>query len=301
MSPKLGGRPAPWNHSSVDLDRIKAFESTLLFHGTIEPIAGPLRPGGYDDVLWTAESSAVAQSYIPVSGGSFVFSLRPWEVRDNEVLRPPTSGYFEVVEEKGNRRTTLVRDDLMTAMGFQAEVEHEGSQVRGWRWLDLDGNELPYEQWPRTADLVAFLDGLGYKPKRGGGDPLYEVRTQGSRIIRSDEKVVGTLFIIHGKEGLRILDASTGEPGSLVDPEYHHIGLFRQAEAAGYDGIKIDDLLQSKHWGNFGHQSVGLFRRALDKVTYDAVPATNYDPEEIQGWRTPTPEFVEYAERVFGG
>lgn len=41
---------------------------TTLFHGTGEEIEGDLRPGGYDSLLWTTDSSIIAQSYIPVAG-----------------------------------------------------------------------------------------------------------------------------------------------------------------------------------------------------------------------------------------
>lgn len=41
---------------------------TTLFHGTGEEIEGGLGTGGYDGILWTSKSSAIAQSYIPVSG-----------------------------------------------------------------------------------------------------------------------------------------------------------------------------------------------------------------------------------------
>ena len=41
---------------------------TTLFHGTGEEIEGGLGTGGYDNILWTSKSSAIAQSYIPVSG-----------------------------------------------------------------------------------------------------------------------------------------------------------------------------------------------------------------------------------------
>ena len=49
---------------------------TVLFHGTLERFWGTPRPGGYDGVLWAAESPAVAQSYIPKSGGRTYAPLR---------------------------------------------------------------------------------------------------------------------------------------------------------------------------------------------------------------------------------
>jgi len=45
-----------------------------LFHGTIEPFSGVLRPGGYDSVSWFSDSPSIAQLYIPRSGSSIYIS-----------------------------------------------------------------------------------------------------------------------------------------------------------------------------------------------------------------------------------
>ena len=39
----------------------------ILFHSSGEEFEGDLKVGGYDKVLWTAEDSAISQSYIPIS------------------------------------------------------------------------------------------------------------------------------------------------------------------------------------------------------------------------------------------
>jgi hypothetical protein len=43
-----------------------------LFHSSVEKIILPLRVGGYDNVLWTAEDSGISQTYIPVSSSIYI-------------------------------------------------------------------------------------------------------------------------------------------------------------------------------------------------------------------------------------
>ena len=74
----------------VILDRADGY----LFHGTIEDFdPEDIRGGGYDGVLWTAEDSTVAQSYIPSSGAevSWVVGNFP-----NEEARPAPQGEEEL-------------------------------------------------------------------------------------------------------------------------------------------------------------------------------------------------------------
>lgn len=92
---------------------------------------------------------------------------------------------------------------------------------------------------------------------------------------------------------------TTGDPASHLDPEYLHFDKFKEAYEAGYDGVKVPDLLQSERWGNFGHDSYGVFPDSIKKLRYDSVPATNYDPETVEGWSLPTPEFVLWVKENY--
>lgn len=42
----------------------------------------------------------------------------------------------------------------------------------------------------------------------------------------------------------------------------------------------------------------GVFPDSIKKLRYDSVPATNYDPETVEGWSLPTPEFVLWVKEV---
>ena len=52
-------------------------KGTVLYHGTIESFdtRNP-KPGGYDEVFWTAEDIMIARSYIPSKGSYSNVSVR---------------------------------------------------------------------------------------------------------------------------------------------------------------------------------------------------------------------------------
>jgi hypothetical protein len=77
-----------------------------LFHGTMEKYdVKNVRPGGYDSIFWTTDSSTIAQTYIPISGVSTSST--------SELLRAPNGEFnhqlglnFADVEVSGNRVTS---------------------------------------------------------------------------------------------------------------------------------------------------------------------------------------------------
>ena len=261
---------------SATNEDVKALERGFLFHGTCEPIVGVLHVGGYDKILWTAETSAVAQAYIPESGVETLTALR---IGHQEIHRPKKDPFWMGVYRQ-------------MGIWWRADTQWDHlDRATSWAW---EGNRQVYDD-----DIAAFFESLGY---RGEGSYYvnYRLKTKFHKgddiILPADYLMPGTLFIINGKSQLKLYDHSG--VGDLTEPAYHHLKTFREAEEAGYDGVVIDDYLQSKHWGNFGHRSIGLFRAAFAKITYETVPCVRYDPEDIEGWRTPTPEFQQYARRV---
>lgn len=247
----------------------KEYESRFLFHGTAEPFTTKLHVGG-DGILWTADSSAVAQSYIPEAGHSMYFAVREYEL-DRTPMRPP-----DKYDRAGWNLAKLA------GVTFPDVEYDQYDRVRSWV-------VKPRDATPRM--IVNVLHALGYAPNRNG---VYEVKLHGDDVMPAAWRLVGRLFIIAPKKPLRLADITTGDPADMLDPEYLQYGKFKAFEAAGYDGVKVPDLLQSKVWGNFGHDSVALFRRALKKISVRSIPATNYDPPDLAGWQVPTPEFMEF-------
>jgi hypothetical protein len=80
---------------------IKLNSNDILFHGTMEEFDPKnIRPGGYDGIFWTTDSSTIAQTYIPIAGISSTV--------DSRSLRSPNTEFahqlglkFEDVEVKG--------------------------------------------------------------------------------------------------------------------------------------------------------------------------------------------------------
>ena len=244
------------------------FEKQFLFHGTPEPFTTKLHVGG-DGILWTAEASNIAQAYIPESGSSMYYAAHGYEL--DQVMRPP---------DKHDRTTrSLVK---LAGITFSDIEYDEYDRARSWR-VGPDG--------ATKRMIIDALTALGYTPRRHG---TYEIKLAHDQVMPADWKLVGRLFILEPKEPLSLLDIRTGDTADLLDPEYLHYDKFKAVEKAGFDGVRVPDLLQSKVWGNFGHDSVALFKRALKKLKVRSIPATNYDPPDMAGWRVPTPEFMEF-------
>lgn len=252
------------------LEAARRYEERFLFHGTSEPFKTKLGVGG-DGILWTADTSAVAQSYIPEAGHSMYFAKPTGYELDATPLRPP-----DKYDRAGWNLAALA------GITFPDVEYDQHDRVRSWIVM------------PRNATkrmIVDTLASLGYAPNRNG---VYEIKLRGDEVMPADWKLVGRLFILRPKVQLKLADITTGDPADLLDPEYLHYGRFKAFEKAGYDGVKVPDLLQSKHWGNFGHDSIALFKRALKKLDVRSIPATNYDPTDMAGWQRPTPEFVDF-------
>ena len=128
-------------------------KGTELFHGTVESFDKKnIRPGGYDEVLWTADNSAVAQTYIPVSStlyattNSFVGPTK----NQQTIQRQLGINYdYSQVEWNGNRPSSY-----MTAPCFK-ELSDEYYRQRD-KYMDLDAKykRLKEEYIKKLSDMI---------------------------------------------------------------------------------------------------------------------------------------------------
>ena len=262
------GVAEPWQVTRAQL------RDSLLFHATPETFEGPATASSWGGqnlrLLWTAEHPDVAQSYIMpggVRGGTYtslgnLFSALTsresldgnWAWEDHHAFPRDNTGV-----------------SIMRSMGFDPDPQY-----------DRVGRVQSARSGPSIREIADYLRSQGYEvgeqhdtlrldmdhPEDGDG---------GRQILnRGDAGLNGTLYVLTGKENLRLFDASTGE-GDLQDPQYHHYNKFAKADADGYDGIIIDDFGQSPEWGNFNHRSIGLFERGVAKLTQSWLPVEYAD------------------------
>lgn len=224
----------------------------LLFHGTAEPFEGDAKSFSHGGILWVAESPSVAQNYIPESGSSVLISLPSYKKSDRF---PPNQG---------------MNSALLEQMGFSIQdmdpVYNHFGQAQSFRILP---------NHPRYGDVVKFIENLGYV---FSDDTCWLKCNSEGRVVRADYKIPGTLFILSGKNRLKILDLTQGtNEDDLMDPTYNRFDLFQKAKKAGYDGVRINDFAQSKNWGNLGHRSIGLFDSGVAKLKQERIEARNFD------------------------
>lgn len=241
----------------------------FLYHGTGENFRHEeVKGGGYDQVLWTSESSDIAQNYIPEAGLRTCFHLRDDEMRE---VFAPHQGFNECV---------------LHMMDAKYEANHDfRGQATSWIWR---GDRVTHK------DVANFLGTLGYERD---DRHMFEIkfRYDGHQqvLLPADYKAPGHLFVIEGKERLNLFDYAKDREGDAMDPDYHKRTMFRQKAFAGYDGIVINDFAQSEVWGNVGHQSVGLFPKGIEQVNFYTVPCTTFDWPETGLALRPTPEFTK--------
>jgi hypothetical protein len=255
----------PWQYTAEELRK------QLLFHGTIEPIEGDLHGGGYDDIVWTAESPSIAQNYI--STGGYHAVSKPWNLK--EPIRPTNHETFWMVVARN--------------MGHNFDE----STIEKDKYDRIQSYRLP-EGWPTYQEAVDWIEGLGYNDDRGH----YKIKSDiDGKILPPTYKPQGELFLAVGKDKLRIFDMTEGgkKEGDLMELDYNKLDLFKALESKGYDGVRINDFAQSDYWGNFGHHSIGLFPIGLKKIQFSRIPAKNFDwSDDEDRWTNMTPEFREW-------
>ncbi|PKM46871.1 MAG: hypothetical protein CVV05_00200 [Gammaproteobacteria bacterium HGW-Gammaproteobacteria-1] len=259
------------------LDNVLTKIPPKLFHGTCEEIVGSLHPSGYDSVFWTAGTPAVAQTYIPVSGGSTLASIS----KGRRVIEP-----------------TSVTIAVASALGIVPDAEYDDrGRLLSWCWRTRDGASAELG----TDQVLQYLEGLGYTLEdhniamRG----WLKVRIAEGKdvILPADYKEPGRVFVLEPPSDLRLYDHLTGLEGDLTDLAYHKIDLFRQLESQGYDGIAIHDFCQSSTCGNVGHVSYGLFAQGLARArVLGDFQATHYEWSPQYDGELFTREYVEWEQ-----
>lgn len=235
----------------------------LLFHGTIEPFEGPLRASGWERLRWFAESPEVAQSYCAESGSEVLSSFASYSL-DNHFV--PHHCFDETI---------------FAAMGFDVadmEAEREmGGRMTSYRILP--GH-------PSNRQARAFLEDMGYVFTDESAWIKIRIRAEGGdEIMRSDWRTPGRLFVCERPTDLRLYDLQTSEDGGLTGRQWMRTDLFETlAESGEWDGIVIDDVHQSKKLGHFGHRSIGLFQKTMDRLRMHVIACVHADPYDT--WNT---------------
>lgn len=283
--------PYRWRHGvknlMTDLEReilervTSAIESGrpiegVLFHGTCEPIIGPLHSRTHDGLLWTADNPVIAQEYIPASGGSMACS-KPYSYEFDSRPRPTEGNSLYLVSKQmtGSEVTDIQRDsrgDLMS-------------------WCFPKG-------WPTNGEIIDYIEKqLGYE-FNGNGSVWLKTRFEGGKEVfkPASWKVPGEVYMTLS-DGLNLLDLRRGTEGDLSDPDHRRYHLFQKAADEGYDGVIINDFAQVEAFGNYGHVAYGLNSKGLEGREWMSFPAVNFGLDTIDA-PIVTPQLEEWIESI---
>lgn len=258
-------------------------KTPCLFHGTDQPFEGTPRPGGYDGVFWTAEQSTIAQSYISESGGRMRLRISAYQLHDK--VRPDQNSLaYSIALMFSKPAHDIKYDRLGTATSYQT-TEPLPSLLDIAKYVQ---EQLGYENASRYNSYFEF------DIKTNGWDP----QTTCYGVVPATHRNEGNLLIVGGFSDMRFYDISRGE-SDLTDLQYHKIATFRRLESEGYDGVIIDDFAQSRVWGDIGHRAIGFFKNACERLTYEVIPAKNFDwsPSRENLAATATPEYLAWKKQ----
>jgi hypothetical protein len=165
------------------------------------------------------------------------------------------------------------------------------------KWFDVD------PQKKKNRYVNEKLMQLGYKPNgrnEADSNNNWTLKIDDDGLVPPNHKAKGRLFICTVLRDLKIYDNTYGGQidGDLTDVEYHNHELFSKKEAEGYDGIRINDFLQSEHHGNVGHKSIGLFKHAIKFLDIDEIDAFHPDLDkhfDSRDWRSD--EYMDYLKK----
>lgn len=246
---------------------------STLYHGTIEKFpVQKLGTGSYDQVLWTSDSPAIAQTYIPTAG--LTIYAGPEALAGP--LDHPVSGSLAEVQK---------------AIGIDYQYGSPYGPIYD-RYGRATSYSVPvgWDHFPTAEEVEQRLAVFGITREHHWRP--FELRISEGRLLKTGEFAWGRLLAGTAQEDLTLFDNTLGgeRESDLMNVEYHQIGLFRWAEQQGYDGIKINDFAQSNLWGNVGHYSFGLFHGSLHKLDWTSIPAQHWNWEtweELQSGTTP--------------
>ena len=241
------------------------------------------------DVRVEVAEPAIGETYAYRTVGQGKLPVFPGDKRD-------CADAMKIKPQKRLRRHLL--KDLK---GLEADAEYDIlGRARAWCWRKAGTTE--YAEF-RTEDLLAMLkQDLGYAVADDTDywNYRYEIKAKIENgtytILPAGYRTPGEVFILEAPADFRWVDLASGRDGDLLDPDYHHIETFRQAEAEGFEGVIIRDFCQTKVWGNVGHVSYGILAPGRDRIrVIGRFAATHFEwPEDDLSLNT-TPEYEAWS------
>tara|TARA_B100000929_G_scaffold132908_1_gene105349 strand:+ start:3213 stop:4085 length:873 start_codon:yes stop_codon:yes gene_type:complete len=250
----------------------------LLFHGTVEPFTTPLKATGWEGLLWFAEAPEIAQSYCPESGSEVLKSFLRYALDERFIPH----GDFD--------------EKLFAHMGYDiklmdAERDNTGRMVS---YRILEGH-------PTNREVKRHLEDLGYTFDDESAWIKVRLKSEGGdEIMPAAWKIPGRLYILERDPDLRLYDLQSSAEGGLTGRQWMRTDIFEKLAATGqWDGIIIDDIHQSNKMGHFGHRSIGLFQKAIDRLKSHVIPCVNAEPWDI--WQARDSRTTEEFDSLFHG
>lgn len=309
-------------------NEVIAKSGSILFHGSGEKFdKRKLKVGGYDKVFWTTDSPLIAQTYIPTSGTSVKISTKSLTKPSNNdiitTLQEMLNIAYRDIQYKHNMPSSWIKSEIerriydkysntdkmydITRKIIELKEKEGYDNYKKLKELEKKYSELLKDNKAEEMFLRYInksLEKIGISPieKESEYNFIYEIKQSRGKILKTNENLIGTLFILETKRDFKFYDNTMGGniEGDLTNLDYHKIGLFRKLESMGYDGIKINDFAQSVDQGNIGHLSYGFFNSSIKDLKINHVDAIHREIDgnlRKYGWDK-TPEYENFLNKV---
>ncbi len=224
----------------------------LLFHGTVEPFKGQLKPTSWEGLLWFSNDPVVSQSYCPNAGLSALWAVKSWAMNERFV---PAQGFEE---------------ELMRMMGFDPdamEIERDDfGRAQCYRILD---------NHPTNRDVAVYItETLGYVLEN---DACW-ISLKNDKVMPASWKEPGRLYVAARPEVLDLHDMRKEHEDGITGQQWMRTSDFARVKKSGRDGVIISDIHHTPRLGHFGHDSFGLFGKTINQMTFAEIPCVFFDP-----------------------
>jgi hypothetical protein len=269
-------------------------KGTILYHGTVESFDNrKIEVGGYDKIFWTTENIMIARSYIPSKSSYSTISLeRLARTTDKELddIRKSIGLSDKVIntawkkDQETHQNYLYWKNELDKCKDFYQKNKDNEEFIYSDKWDDF------YKKWSEAEDnykkslqvkspqdriksfIVYKMKSFGYDLVRGNFEKItFDDR---GNLLPASHKSMGSVLKIICNRDFNFYNEAFQKEGDLMDLDYKKIDLFRNIEDKKdlygkflYDGIIINDFAQTDYYGDFGHVSIGFFKRSLKDLS----------------------------------
>ncbi|THJ43627.1 hypothetical protein [Aeromonas veronii] len=245
-------------------------KGTTLYHGTRSTFDRPIgsRQGGPSSVpcVWFTSSPSIAQHYIGHQAQSRMCLYDP---QCPSALHDPLSFYQIAGVENAPEAMHLCRNH-----GYTFRLPENIHNPHCIKYMSFYDGRLTEISNHDVINLLVAHYGYDFSTEN-----TFYGYIKGTQIIPFSEARKGSILEAKVSSKLNLYDARLGDDFGY---DYNNVELFNRANELGYDGVIINDRVNSDTFNHLEHLGYAIFPSGLDKLSFSSYPTicanfNNYD------------------------